>query len=514
MPSSGFRLIDGTVIVAYLLSMAVISYIIARRQRNKEDYLVAGRKMHWFPVALSGVAAGFSAVSLMGVPGFVMAEDMRFLPTLFLGVISIPIVFYFLLPFLYRLKIVSVYEYLEQRFSVTIRLLASLMFMFSKLGYLAMVILTPSLALAAVTGWNLHLLIVIFGLITTVYTVAGGLEGVIWTELVQYFVIIGGVLAVVLFLCFSPDAGEPGQYWQIAADAGKTRTFDFKVGIDNMSVWVLILSGTIFGVAGMCNDQTNIQRYFAARSIKHAIKGYIFSLIFGTPLVLILYFVGAWMFGFFNSTQVLPPEFADQPDRVFPYFVAKYMPPGLSGLILAGIFAAGMSTISAVIHSLTSLTMVDFYEKYSKKGTEKGRHYVTISRCVSFVWGILAIFLAFFVMNIGKTIIEVNTVIVGFLSAPLGGIYFLGIFTKRANNIGVIVGGLAGVLVNAAAFLLNRYGIITIHFMWFGLFGIFATVLVGYAVSLIFPGQTPQSDNCHPEKPPQDNATRSLSKEA
>lgn len=489
MINNGFRIIDAVVILSYLILMAIISYVIARRQKNKEDYLLAGRKMHWFPVALSGVAAGFSAVSLMGVPGFVMAEDMRFLPTLFLGVLSIPIVFYFLLPFLYKLQIVSVYEYLERRFSLTIRLLASLMFMFSKLGYLAMVILTPSLALAAVTGWDLRLLIIVFGLITTIYTVAGGLEGVIWTELVQYFVIIGGVLAVVLFLCFSPNAGEPGKYWQIAADAGKTQTFDFRFGIDNMSVWVLFLSGTIFGVAGMCNDQTNIQRYFAARSMKHAVKGYIFSLVFGTPLVLVLFFVGAWMYGFFNSTQTLPTELADQPDRVFPYFVARYMPPGLSGLILAGIFAAGMSTISAVIHSLTSLTMVDFYERFANN-REKGRRYVTLSRCISFFWGILAIILAFYVMKIGDTIIEVNTIIFGFLSAPLGGIYFLGIFTKRANNIGVIVGGLAGIIVNTAAFLLNRFEIITIHFMWFGLFGIFATVLIGYMVSLIFPDQT------------------------
>ena len=484
--SNGFRIIDAVVVVAYLVLMAVISYVVAKRQKNKEDYLLAGRKMHWFPVALSAVAAGFSAVSLMGAPGFVMAEDMRYLPTLFLGLLSIPLVFYVLLPFLYKLQIVSVYEYLERRFSLVIRVLASLMFMLSKLGYLAMVILTPSLALAAVTGWDLHLLIILFGMITTLYTVAGGLEGVIWTELVQYFVIVAGIMAVVLFLCFAPGAGEPGLYWKIAAEAGKTKTFDFRFGIDNMSVWVLILSGTVFGVAGMCNDQTNIQRYFAARSLKDALKGYIFSLIFGTPLVLVLFFIGAWMYGFFHSTQSLPVELANQPDRVFPYFVSRYVPPGVAGMVLAGIFAAGMSTISAVIHSLTSLTMVDFYERFSGN-CEKGRHYVTISRLISFVWGSLAIILAFYVMNIGKTIIEVNTVIMGFLSAPLGGIYFLGIFTKRANNTGVIIGGLAGIVVNAAAFLLNRYEIITIHFIWFGLFGITATVLVGYVASLIFP---------------------------
>ena len=190
MLSGNLRLIDASVVIIYLLAMALISYIIAKRQKNKKDYLIAGRKMHWFPVALSGVAAGFSAISLMGTPGFVMAQDMRYLPTLFTGLLSIPITFFILIPFLYKLNIISVYEYLETRFSKKIRFFASILFLCTKLGYLAMVIYTPSLALSAITGINIKTLILIFGLLTTIYTVAGGLEGVIWTELAQYFIIV------------------------------------------------------------------------------------------------------------------------------------------------------------------------------------------------------------------------------------------------------------------------------------------------------------------------------------
>ena len=479
------RLFDAIIILVYLFLAACISYFIANKQKNKKDYILAGKKMHWFPVALSGVAAGFSAISMMGVPGFVMAYDMRYLPALFTGILSIPVVFYFLIPFLYKLNIVSVYEYLEIRFSSKIRLFASALFICTKLGYLSMVILTPSLALSAVTGINLNLLIAIFGLITTFYTVAGGMEGVMWTELLQYFVIVGGVIALILFFIFSPIAGNVSEYWQIASAAGKTRTLDFSFDLKSLSIWVLILNTTLMGVAAMCNDQTSIQRFFTAKTVKDAMKGYLFSIIFGTPIVLALYFIGAWMYGFFHGSYLLPAELADKHDMIFPYFVAKYLPVGVAGIVLAGIFAAGMSTISDVQHSLTSLFMVDFYERFTSK-SEKGQHYVKISRFVSFCWGAIAIIGAFYVMKLGNSIIEVTNILAGFLAAPLGGIYFLGILTKKANNIGVIVGGIAGIIINSGAFLLNKYGIVEINFMWFAVFGIVSTVTIGYLSSLVF----------------------------
>jgi SSS family transporter len=490
MLSYNLRLIDGAIVIAYLLVTGIISYYVGRRQKDKEAYLMAGRKMHWFPVALSSVAAGFSAISILGAPGYVMAEDMRYLPSLFVGILSIPVVYYIVLPFLYKLKMVSVYEYLEIRFSTGLRLFGSVLFMLTKLGYLSMIIFAPCLALSAMTGLPLGLLIAIFGLMTTIYTVVGGLEGVIWTELIQYFVLVAGILAVVFYFVFAPTAGHVSQYWAIATQAGKTRMFDFSFGLDNLSMWVLTLSITLLGVAGMCSDQTSIQRFFAARSIKHAIKGYIFSMIFGTPIVLTLYFIGAWMFGFFHSEQLLPAELASQPDSVFPYFIANYLPFGAAGLMLAVIVGTGISTVGAVIHSLNSLFMVDFYERFASN-KEKGSHYVKVSRFVNFAWGILAIIAAFYVMKLGKSIMEVSGIVGGLFAGPLGGIYFLGIFTKRANNFGAIFGGIIGLVITIGTYLLDNFGIKEINFMWYGVFGIVTTFVVGY-FSSFFCGAPPK----------------------
>jgi len=315
------------------------------------------------------------------------------------------------------------------------------------------------------------------------------MEGVIWTELLQYFVIVGGVVALILFFIFSSVAGNVSEYWSVASEAGKTKMLDFSFDLKSLSIWALILNTTLMGVAAMCNDQTSIQRFFTAKSVKDAMKGYLFSIIFGTPIVLALYFIGAWMYGFFHSSHVLPAELTNKYDMVFPFFVAKYLPVGVAGIVLAGIFAAGMSTISDVQHSLTSLFMVDFYERFTSK-SEKGKHYVKVSRFVSFFWGAMAIVGAFYVMNLGNSIIEVTGVLAGFLAAPLGGIYFLGILTKKANNIGVIIGGISGIVANVGAFLLNKHGIVEINFNWYAVFGITTTFTVGYLTSLIFSSAT------------------------
>lgn len=487
MQENGIRTIDAIIVIIYMLAMAIISWFAARRQKSKESYLMASRNMHWFPLALSSVAAAFSAISLLGAPGFVIANDMRYFPTLFTGLISIPIVFFIVLPYLYKLKMVSIYEYLETRFSPLLRLLATIMFMLTKLGYLAMVIFTPALILAAVTGIDIKVLIVIFGIITTIYTTAGGLEGVVWTQIVQYFAILFSVAGILLFFIFSGNGHTVSEYWQLAANAGKTRMLDFSFGIGELTIWVLILNSTLMGIANICNDQANVQRFFAAKSVGHAMKGYLFSMIFGTPIVASLFILGAWTYGFFQVGHYIPEKYIAKPDMIFPYFIASYIPAGLSGLILSGIFAAGMSTISAVQHSLASTFMVDIYEKffYKEKNEKK---YVLISRIVSFCWGLAAVILAFFVMKLGDTILEVTVILASFLAAPLGGIYFLGMFTKKANNAGALSGGLFGVLVTSGSYLLNKFDIVKINFMWFAVFGLIATFVTGYLISCLKKG--------------------------
>ena len=475
------RIIDILIVLAYLIGVAAVTLKVSRRQRNKEDYIMAGRNMHWFPLALSGVAAGFSAISLLGAPGFVMSEDMKYLPTLFLGLLSVPIIYYLVVPFLYKLRLVSVYSYLGTRFCPAIRYVASALFMISKLGYLAMSIFTPSLALSAVTGLPIELFIVILGVATCFYTMLGGMTAVVWTDVMQYFIIILGIAGAVCFFLFGTD-GSAGEYWRVAVEAGKTKMFDFSWDLGSLSVWVIFINGTILGVASTCSSQDAVQRLCSAKSLGDSMKSFLFSIIFGTPIVLVLYLIGAWLYGFFQTQAVLPPELAGQSDRVFPYFIAHYMPVGVAGILMAGILAAGMSTISVVMHSLTSVFMVDVYEKFAKCDADSPR-YVRTSRIVTCVWGALAVLGAFYVMLLGNNIIEVTQTITGFTGATLGGIFLLGIFTRRTNSVGVLCGCVAGIVLTVGSWYLNKAGIYKINFMWYGVFGIAGTCIVGYVAS-------------------------------
>ena len=204
--------------------------------------------------------------------------------------------------------------------------------------------------------------------------------------------------------------------------------------------------------------------------------------IFGMPIVLVLYFIGICLYGFCTHNP-LPPEIAAEPDRVFPYFAAKYLPKGACGLLMAGVLAAGMSTISAVLHSLTSLFMVDVWEKLHPEA-EKGSSYVHISRIATMVWGILAVLLAFYVMLLGNSIIEVSGIVNSFFSAPLGGVFILGMFTKRANTQGTLIGIVAGGHISDLLGL-NKYKDFPL-ICWFGVFALLATCFVGYVSSLLF----------------------------
>ncbi|NMA43953.1 MAG: sodium/solute symporter [Oligosphaeraceae bacterium] len=477
------QLIDLIIVLGYLIVSAAIPWFVSGRQKNKEDFLMAGRKMHWLPVTLSGVAAGFSAISLLGTPGFVLAHDLRYLQTLIVGLLSLPIMYFWVAPFIYRLRIVSIYEFLEQRFCPGLRYFASFLFMLSKLGYLAVVIYAPAMTLNVMTGQPIWVFILLFSVVSALYAMMGGLEGVMWCNVMQYAIIVVGITAAVLFFF----DGNMSQYLDVAVKAGKTRCFDFSFDFKSLSFWVLLININLLGVARSCSDQGSVQQMCAARSLKDCLWSYVLATVFGMPIVLALYFLGICLFGYVNVTVSPPAEIMTAPDKIFPYVISHHMPTGVSGILLAAILAAGISSVSYVIHAMTSTFMVDVYEKLFKKSSDSPK-YVLISRCVTLGWGMLAGGLAFYVMYLGNTIVEATAIVTSMVAAPLGGIFLLGIFTKFTNTVGVFVGGIAGTCVSVATWWMNKHEMIEVNFMWFGVFSIVTTIVVGSLVSKLSAG--------------------------
>lgn len=468
-------ILDYAILTVYLLAMIAVGVWFSRGQRNEEDYLLGGRNIHWFLVAASAVATGFSGISLVGAPGYVFAHDSKMFVVVIASVLTLPVVL-FVLPFLLWLRITTVYEYLGRRFSPLLRLLASALFQLSKLAYVAVVIYTPSLLLSAVTPLTLLQAVIIIGFVATMLAMLGGMRAVVWTDTVQFFIMMIGI-GVILYVLIGDSGGVETQ-WQSASEGGKTDIADFSFSLSELTVWGLVTGAILINVSASFSDQVMMQRYMSTNSAWSVTKSYLTTTAIALPTVALLYLVGILLFGYYAQEQnPLPDEIRSNGDKVLPHFIATQLPTGLSGMILAAIIAATISTVTSVLNSLCAATMSDFVSRWRSAGNDSGD--VRLSRVVTIAWGAIGVLLACFVGQLG-TILEQTLTLAGLIGGGLGGIFFLGLFTRRANATGAILGGIVGTAATAAVMFTTD-----IHFTWYYSIGMITCVVVGYGVSLV-----------------------------
>ncbi len=479
--STGMTWIDYSILLVYLVVMVGIGAWFARGQDNEEEFLMGGRKMHWLLVSMAAVATAFSGVSLIGAPGYAFSHDTQMLMTAPASLLTLPVIL-LVLPFLVRLHITTVYEYLERRFSVTLRLIASALFLGTKFIYIGVVIYTPALLMSTATGVPMLPAILVTGAIATTLTMLGGMKAVMWSDAIQFVIMMSGI-AVILFILLAPDSagqGGAGEYWRIAAEAGRIKFFDFSLSLKHLTTWSIIICMAMAGIGSTFSDQVMMQRYFAAGSSQAVIRSYWTSSLVALPTVAVLYYVGILLFGFYGTDRhVLPDFIRSNGDKVLPYFVATQLPVGLKGLVISAIVAATMSTVSSVLNSLCTATMSDFYFRF-RKHQKSDRSDVTTSRWITVLWGGLGTLLACYVDRFGM-IVEQTQTLLGLVGGGLGGIFFLGLFTRRANAPGTLIGAIAGTLATAAVMWGTQ-----IHFMWYYVIGMLVCVVVGYAFSFLF----------------------------
>lgn len=499
------NVLDYLILGVYLLGMVGVGVWFARGQENEEEFLMGGRSMHWFLVTLAAVATAFSGVSLIGAPGYAFSNDSRMLMTAPASFLTLPIIL-MVLPFLVRLRITTVYEYLEKRFSVELRLIASALFLGTKFIYVGVVIYTPALLLSTSVGIPLLPSILIMGCIATALTMMGGMKAVMWSDAIQFVIMMLGI-GVILVVLISHDSqgnGGAAEYWNIASHAGRTRLWDFSFNLRELTTWSIIVCMAMAGLGSTFSDQVMMQRYFAAGGSRAVAKSYLMSSLVALPTVVVLYVLGILLFGFYGTGRhLIPDEIRANGDKVLPFFVSTQLPTGLKGLVIAAIVAATLSTVSSVLNSLCTATMSDFYQRFRKTRTSSGRFEVTLSRWMTVGWGALGTLLACYVDRLGM-IIEQTQILAGLVGGGLGGIFFLGLFTRRANSAGTITGAIVGTL--ATAFVM--WGT-QIHFMWYYVVGMGVCIIVGYLVSLIFPSA--RSITVDPEPISQTRCNREVS---
>ncbi len=348
--------------------------------------------------------------------------------------------------------------------------------------WLALATYAPALALEQVTGIPLWLTITATGLLTTFYTTLGGMKAVIWTDVMQFIVLFGGQLAIILVAVSYVPGGAQGVY-EIGQAGGKyALSFSLDPTI-RVTFWALIIGGAFANLVQMATDQVSVQRYLTATDIKTAQRSLWIKLAMTLPVVGIFYLTGLVLYAFYQTKgDPVAAGLVASVDQILPYFVVTELPIGMPGLLVAAIYAASMSTISAGLNSMTSSTLVDVYQRLIKPDA-KEEHQLTLARYITLIFGVIVTALAFVVSSLG-TILQASNTIFGLVGGPLLGLFFLGMLSKRANAKGAFLGWLAGFLILLPVVYMKK-----VSFLWFGFICCLATWLLGLAFSLISPSQ-------------------------
>ncbi len=447
-----FLWVDWVVLLAYLLLTTWIGHRLRGAQATVKDFFLAGRSLPWPAVSGSIVATEISAITFVGVPGMVFAAggDFTYLQWGVGSLIARVIVGVWFVKVFYERGIFSPYDYMQQRLGSGARALTTFLFFISSILGQSVRLLVTALILWTVTGLPFEWCIAIIGVFAVLWTLMGGMTTVIWTDVIQFFVFIGGGLLALGVMMARIDGGF-GEILQVAGEAGKLRLLDLSTNPDvQFTLWVGLLAMPFQNLAAFGTDQLNAQRMFCCRSAGDASKAIIASSVSLLVTVLML-FVGAGLFVYYLQH---PPDaaeaakFAKETDSVFPVWITTVLPPGLSGLILAGAFAAAISSLDSALAALaqTSLALV-----HSKRGIDAGNQEMLIrqSRIAVVVWGIALISVAIGLHAVRGQInlLSLAFGMVTYTYGPLLGAFLLALSPVRRDIRGVLVGTVLSILL-------------------------------------------------------------------
>ncbi|MEG1410209.1 MAG: sodium/solute symporter [Terrisporobacter sp.] len=473
--------IDAFIVVAYMAVMLLMGYLVGKDNKNQEDYFLAGRSMSWFPVGLSVAATMISCNAFIGGPGW--GYENGLLP--FMQNIAVPLSIFISItiftPMLYKLKLTSIYEYIELRLGNKTRMISVLAFMANSLIQVSSMVFIPSLVLNRFTGISIHVIIPIIVVTAILYTLIGGIKAVIWTDALQMLVIWGGVIGGIIYT-FSNSGIGFFETLSTAGEIGKLSAIDFSINtslFNENGAWVALLGGSVMWLRYFAFDQSQVQRMNTAKSIKDLKKSLVISGILMNTLFFIFVILGSLLFVQFGGM-----EFANSND-VMVEFIGN-LPVGLIGLLLAGLFAASMSSVDSILNSMSTVFVKDIYERYITKGKEAS---LKTSMLISLLWGVLICLVTVVAFSgTTKSILAVIGNYISYISGPSCGVFLLAMLTKKANDKGTAIGSVLGFV-----FVLIFGQVAGLTWMWNSAVGTIATIVFGYIASCLIKEKLPKN---------------------
>jgi len=452
----GLNRLDLAIIALYLAGITLFGLRFRKKQRTLRDYFLAGRDIPWWAISLSIVAAETSTLTIISIPGLAYDTNLTFLQVVMGYVVGRIIISFLLLPHYFRGDLFTAYELIERRFGHKLRSLTAGLFLLTRAAAEGVRVYAVSIVVSIALGTGQVASIAIITALTLIYTFEGGLAAVIWTDVVQTVIYVGGTLVGLVIFNFTPNFWSPYTFW-----SG-------------------VIGGAIFTTASHGTDQLIVQRLLAARGEKQSVTALISSGVAILFLFVLFLIVGVMLWAYYG----VPSSVFGRPDRIYPTFIVSKLPHGISGLLIAAILAAAMSNLSAALNSLSSSTIMDFYARLRPHTDERTK--MRLSRIATLVWALVLFALAIIALHKAGRVVEVGLQIASVAYGALLGAFLLGVLTKRANQAGVFVGMLCGFSVDLYLWLGTH-----VPWTWWVMIGSGVTFSIGWCVSLLIQSPGP-----------------------
>ena len=471
--------LDFAVLAVYLVGVVAFGLWVGRDQKGAADYMLGDRNIAWWGLLFSIVATETSTVTFLSIPGFAWSRDFTFIQLPLGYLIGRFLVVAMLLPHYFSGEYFTAYEVLRKRFGGAVGQAASFLFIVTRSLADGLRLFLTAIVVQEMAGLSLPVSVALVGVTTIVYTFAGGMKAVVWTDVAQFVIyVVGAVVAFVLLLGLLP--GGWGQLVADASAAGKFRWLDLSTALDSpYTLWAGLIGGMFLTIGSHGADQMMVQRYLCARSQREAGRAVWMSgvVVFLQFALFLLIGVGLYVF-----YQAFPPAVAfDRPDRVFVRFIVEQLPRGMVGLVIGAIFAAAMSTLSGSLNSSATAAVTDFYRPLVRPDASS-THLLRVTQVLTLVFGLVQIGVALGGPLLSRTVVESVLTIAGFTTGIILGVFFLGIFTRRVGTRAAF----AGLLLGLAVITTVAFGT-SLAWPWYTLVGSLSTLGFGLLASLAWP---------------------------
>ncbi len=455
-PETHFTWLDLIVLIVYFAgTMGIGAYFyLTGKSRDTEGYTAAGRSLGGIVVGLSIMATYLSSISFLALPGAAYIRNWnQFVFSLALPFAALIAVKYFV-PYYRSRKEVSAYHHIETRFGPWARLYMDACYLLMQIGRMGSVMFLMALPLHALLGWPVPLIVVVTGISVIVYSLFGGIIAVIWADAIQSVVLMAGALLCVVLMLFHMPEGA-GQIFEIAREHGKFSLGSFNpLEFTAATFWVVFVYGIFINLNNFGIDQNYVQRYAAAKSVREAAKSLWLGALLYVPVSAVFFFIGTSLFAYYTAhPEALAPEIVERievqgtGDYVFPFYIVTQLPTGVTGLLIAAIFAAAMSTVSTSLNSSATILLTDVYKRYWRRDATERESMVFLYGS-TLVCGILGTLVGVAMMR-AEGVLDTWWAIQGVFAGGMLGLFLLGMVSRRAQNPGAIAGVVAGVLIIA-----------------------------------------------------------------